>query len=48
MGEQNNNSTQNKDKNPIAMGCGCLFLTIVLLHVFSAPIKHIIKFLFDE
>ena len=48
MGEQNNMNTQNESKNPIATGCGCLFLALVLLHVLSTPIKRIIEFLFGE
>ena len=48
MSEQNNVSTQKKDQNPVAMGCGCIFVAIVLLHTFLPGIKRIIEWLFDE
>lgn len=55
MGEQNNVSTPNKDENPVANGCSCLFLVIcclffviAFLHLLSTPIKRIIELLFDE
>lgn len=57
MGEQNNVSTQNKDENPVAKGCGCLcvvigFLLFVplfldILHLLLKPIKRIIELLYD-
>lgn len=57
MGEQNNVSTQNKDENPVAKGCGCLcvvigFLLFVplfldFLHLLLKPIKRIIELLYD-
>lgn len=57
MGEQNNVSTQNKDENPVAKGCGCLcvvigFLFFVpmfldILHFLLKSIKRIIELLFD-
>ena len=48
MSEQNNVSKQDEGKNPVSRGCGCVFLAIVLLHVFSVPIKRIVECLFDN
>lgn len=59
MGEQNNVSTQNKDENPVAKGCSCLFVVIsclffvtmflqILSYFLLPPIKRILELLFDE